>query len=232
MGFGIATIWTLIDMHFEFLVEDQSGKVALEAFLPNILSEECTFNIHPYKGIGHIPRNLTSTLDPQKRVLLNQLPRLLRGYGKAFDGYANGYDAAVIVICDLDGRTKNNFLAELNAIFEACDPRPNGCTCLCIEEGEAWLLGDKDAVKRAFPNAKTGILDAYEFDSICGTWEVLANAVHNGGASSLSAMGASEVGRMKSVWAKEIAPEVNIQANQSPSFQFFVRTLKLLSADG
>jgi hypothetical protein len=162
-------------------------------------------------------------------MLLNQLPRLLGGYGKAFGSYPNDYKAAVIVICDLDGRDKGQFLAELEQIFLNCDPRPNGCVCLCVGEGEAWLLGDKDAVKAAFPAAKTVILASYEYDSICGTWETLANAVHSGGAASLSERGASEVGRMKSVWAAEIGQRVDIEANQSPSFQFFLATLKRLS---
>lgn len=37
-------------MHFEILVEDISGKTALE-IIPKIIStEQHTFNIHPYKG--------------------------------------------------------------------------------------------------------------------------------------------------------------------------------------
>lgn len=218
-------------MHFEVLVEDQSGKVALEALLPKILKSGCTFNIHPYKGIGHIPKGLKSTLDPKKRVLLNQLPRLLGGYGRAFRAYPDGYNAAVIVICDLDDRDKRSFLADLEEVFESCDHRPNGLVCLCIEEGEAWLLGDKNAVRGGFPNANEAILDSYEYDSICGTWETLANAIHAGGAAGLSAKGASEVGRMKSVWANEIAPLIDIEANRSPSFQFLVRALTSLSTE-
>jgi len=38
-------------MHFEILVEDISGKTALEILIPKIISsEQHTFNIHPYKG--------------------------------------------------------------------------------------------------------------------------------------------------------------------------------------
>lgn len=37
-------------MHFVILVEDISGKTALEIIVPNIISAEHTFIIHPYKG--------------------------------------------------------------------------------------------------------------------------------------------------------------------------------------
>lgn len=44
-------------MHFEILVEDESGKIALEKFIPKILDSQHTWNIHSYKGIGHIPKD-------------------------------------------------------------------------------------------------------------------------------------------------------------------------------
>lgn len=217
-------------MHFEILVEDQSGKVALEHLVPKIVPEECTYKISSYKGIGHIPKGLNSTLDPSKRVLLNQLPRLLSGYGKAFEGYPDEYRAAVIVVCDLDNRDLVPFLNELNEILENCNPRPEGCFCISIEEGEAWLLGHKEAVRTAYPRTKAAVLDSYQYDSICGTWEVLADATYPGGAKALLAKGKPEVGRQKSIWAEEISPLVDVAENKSPSFQFFVAALQGLCA--
>jgi len=38
--------------------------------------------VRAYKGIGRLPKNLKGTSDPSKRILLDQLPKLLRGYGK------------------------------------------------------------------------------------------------------------------------------------------------------
>ena len=66
-------------MHLEILVEDQSGKKALDILVPKIIGDQHTFNVHPYKGIGRIPKNLAANRDVTKRVLLDQLPRLLRG---------------------------------------------------------------------------------------------------------------------------------------------------------
>ena len=78
-------------MHFEVLVEDQSGKVMLDILLEKIIDEPHTFEVKSYKGIGHIPRNLTSASDASKRLLLDQLPRLLRGYGRTFAGGIRSY---------------------------------------------------------------------------------------------------------------------------------------------
>lgn len=72
-------------MHIEILVEDSSGERLLDCLLPQILGpqgEPHTWRVHPYKGIGRIPPGLKTTADPAKRVLLDQLPKILRGYGK------------------------------------------------------------------------------------------------------------------------------------------------------
>lgn len=74
-------------MHFEVLVEDQSGKKALDILIPKIIGDQHSFEVHAYKGIGHIPRNLKSGTEANKRILLDRLPSLLRGYGKTFADY-------------------------------------------------------------------------------------------------------------------------------------------------
>ena len=88
-------------------------------------------------------------------------------------------------------------------------------------KGEAWLLGDIPAVKAAYPNARDDILRSYENDSICGTWELLAEAVFSGGASGLENKGWQVVGTEKSVWSEKIAPHMNVDKNDSPSFRYF-----------
>ena len=62
-------------MHFEILVEDSSGKRALDILMPKILGDQHTFKVINYRGIGRIPRNLRSRTDASKRLLLDQLPR-------------------------------------------------------------------------------------------------------------------------------------------------------------
>lgn len=45
-------------MHFEILAEDQSGKKALDILIPKLIGNQHQFKVRPYKGIGHIPKNL------------------------------------------------------------------------------------------------------------------------------------------------------------------------------
>jgi len=200
-------------MHVEFLVEDRSAGKAMEILAPKLLGD-ISHRIIPYRGIGHIPPKLSPEHDPQKRLLLDQLPRLLRGYGKIPGD--SGY--IVVVICDLDRKDKTQFSAELDGVLDACDPKPKTIFCLAIEEFEAWYLGDLSAVRMAYPKAKNGVLAMYRNDSICGTWEVLADAVYRGGHKELKKRGYQIVGTQKSEWAKEISPHMNIQNNSSPSF--------------
>jgi hypothetical protein len=208
-------------MHLEILVEDQSGKKFLDIALQRMVISGHTSQVHPYKGIGRIPRNLGKGSDASKRILLDQLPRLLRGYGTAFAKYPQDYQAAVMVICDLDDKDLTAFCAELMAILNACIPRPNATFCLAIEEGEAWFLGDLAAIKKAYPNARDRILREYVNDSICGTWERLADAVFAGGAQALSRQGWQAIGAEKSRWAHNITPHMDFSSNKSPSFRNF-----------
>ena len=208
-------------MHFEILVEDQSGKTMLDILVPKIIGAQHSFKVHAYKGIGRIPRNLMSQTDASKRQLLDQLPRLLRGYGRTFAGYPIDSPAAVIVVCDLDDKCLKTLRRELFAVLNACNPKPETRFCIAIEEGEAWLLGDIPAIKAAYPNARDNILGSYENDSICGTWELLANAVFSGGASGLKKKGWLAVGTEKSVWSEKITPHMNVDKNDSPSFHYF-----------
>jgi hypothetical protein len=217
-------------MHLEILVEDQSGKAFLDNAVPRLIADEHTFRVHAYKGIGRIPRNLSRVGDASKRILLDQLPRLLRGYGAAFANYPASYPASVIVVCDLDDEGLDEFCAELMAVLNACTPRPHAFFCLAIEEGEAWLLGDFPAIKRAYPNARDAVLRTYVNDSICGTWERLADAVFPGGAHALSQEGWYTVGAEKSRWANNISPHMDFDANSSPSFCRFRDTVRALCA--
>lgn len=117
------------------------------------------------------------------------------------------------------------FRQELFNVLTACNPKPVTRFCIAVEEGEAWFLGDIPAVKSAYPMAKDNVLNAYRNDSICGTWECLADAVYRGGAPALSAKGWHAVGAEKSQWAEKIAPYMDVTKNSSPSFAYFQKKL-------
>ncbi len=207
-------------MHYEILVEDASGKIVVESIMMNILGsvkQKHTYRIISYKGVGRIPKGLKGTTDPQKRILLDQLPKLLRGYGKCL----KAMEAAVVVVVDLDDKDCLSFKQELLDILNACDPKPPTLFRIAIEESEAWLLGDRNAVKAAYPRAKEQVLHAYAQDSICGTWEKLADAIYPGGSQELKHLGWPHTGHAKCEWAEKIAPHIDVENNQSRSFQIF-----------
>lgn len=203
-------------MHLEILVEDSSGTKLLGQLLPRILGppgEPHTWRLHAYKGIGRIPPGLTSKGDPSKRVLLEQLPRLLTGYGRT-----PGIDAVVVVV-DTDQRDCAAFLAELKAVAASVSPAPTTLFRLAIEEAEAWYLGDRGALLMAYPKAKQSVLDRYIQDRACGTWELLADAVHPGGSAEIKKAGWPSSGQVKHEWAETISPLMDVERNTSPSFQ-------------
>lgn len=215
-------------MHFEILVEDRSGKKMLDILVPKIVGSSNTFKVHSYKGVGRIPRNMKDAGDARRRILLDNLPRLLKGYGKTFSNYPTDCPAVVILVCDLDDKCLKAFREQLFEILNQCHPRPDTRFCIAIEEGEAWFLGDLGAIRQAYPLAKNNVLNAYVNDSICGTWETLADAVYKGGALALSEKGWQAVGAEKSIWAEKISPWMEIMNNASPSFCYFRDTLKKL----
>ena len=199
-------------MYVELLIEDISGKIAMDILIPKLIDNDMPVRTHYYKGIGRIPKGLKPKTNADKRQLLDQLPRLLQGFGKVPDC------TAVVVICDLDDSDKQQFLNQLNAVLNSCNPRPNAVFCLAIEEFEAWYLGDLEAVRKAYPHAKNNILNRYKNDSICGTWEVLADAVYAGGSKALNKKGRQAIGEQKTIWAETISPRMNVDKNASPSF--------------
>lgn len=87
-------------MHFEILIEDQSGKKALDILMPKIIEKKHTYRVISYRGIGRIPKNLRSHTDAHNRILLDRLPELLKGYGETYTNYPANYSAVVIVVCD------------------------------------------------------------------------------------------------------------------------------------
>lgn len=212
-------------MHIEVLVEDSSGAKLLENLLPKIIGSQGvphTWRIHPYKGIGRLPAGLTAKTDPSKRALLDQLPRLLAGYGKT-----PGIDAVAVVV-DSDRRDCKSFLQELKGLLANCHPAPNTLFRLAIEEIEAWFFGDRQALQAAYPRARIPVLNGYVQDSACGTWELLADAIYPGGSAAIRHTGWPLPGQIKHEWAERIGPHMDVENNQSASFCKFRDGLRRL----
>jgi hypothetical protein len=96
-------------MFIDLLIEDQSGKKAMEILISKLAGNEVaeTIRIISYKGLGRLPEGLKPNSNASKRILLDQLPRILKGYGNV------PTCKAVVIICDLDDRDKHQFCQSL-----------------------------------------------------------------------------------------------------------------------
>lgn len=216
-------------MHFEICVEDSSGMRLLTHLLPRVLGENGerhSWRIHPYKGVGRLPPGLTPGSDASKRILLDQLPRILRGLGRT-----SGVDFIVVVL-DSDRRNCRDFLQELLGVADSCGVRPKTLIRLAVEEIESWYFGDRTALLEAYPKTKMRVLNDYVQDSVCGTWECLADAVYPGGSTAVKRRGWPVSGELKHEWASKIGPLMDPSRNVSPSFNKFRDGLIRLASDG
>lgn len=209
-------------MRFEILVEGQSELTALSILMKDIVGEygePHTWKIHKHRGIGGIPANPEALPNRNDRTLLHNLPAKLRAYGNEEDE-----SLVVVVLVDLDDRQSCiDFKNQLVALLNCCDKKPNVLFRIAIEELEAWYLGDTNALRQSYPEAKLEKLADYVQDSQNGTWEILAEIVHPGGLNELHAKGKRSplVREEKVKWAKTIAPYMDVDRNRSPSFCCF-----------
>ena len=212
-------------MHLEILVEDSSGKRLLENLVPRIIGQHGaphTYNFHAYKGIGKIPSNLSPKTAANKRILLDQLPRILKGYAST-----PGIDCVVVVV-DSDRKNCAAFLHELKQVAAQAG-LPNTLFRIAIEEVEAWYLGDQDAIKLAYPRAKLSAANNYQQDSVVGTWELVADITYPGGRKAVERAGWPLPGDLKHEWAERIGPVMNLEKNASPSFKKLIDGLKRIT---
>lgn len=208
-------------MHFQFLIEDQSGAALIEILMQRIslINEDITYNCKPFKGLGGFTKKNT-VKETKSGKLLNDLTTYLRGFNKSLQYISS----VIIVVLDNDTRNTEEFLVELNRVAQQNMITVDHVFCIAVEEVEAWLLGDEAAILAAYPLAKIQQLHTYVQDSICGTWEVLADVVYPGGVSKLKKECSTyiEIGKCKSEWAQKIGSHMDIEHNNSPSFNHFM----------
>ncbi|WP_421870483.1 DUF4276 family protein [Motiliproteus sp.] len=209
-------------MHFEILVEGQAELTALSILMPKILGEyenPHTWKIHKHRGIGRIPDDPMQTPNPRDTTLLHLLPAKLRAYSKAPRA-----DRVIIVLLDLDDKDLEIFYQELRSLLALCDGEFEANFEFAIEELEAWYLGDRNALVAFNPDIRFGALTDYVQDSICGTWEFLARA------DDPSVLTQKKRSRhsldKKKEWSKKIPPHMDVDSNNSPSFNTFLSRLR------
>lgn len=212
-------------MHFQFLIEDRSSTELINILMEKLVSENqnVTFNCKSFRGIGGFtPKNTVKETRTGK--LLNDLATYLRGFNRSLQGIP----AAIIVVLDNDDRNVELFREELEKVARQNMILVDHVFCVAVEEVEAWLLGDQNALMAAYPSAKTQVLRGYIQDSICGTWEVLADAIYPGGITKIKKdrLSYMEIGKLKTEWAKNIGIHMSLQNNVSPSFNYFIQEIK------
>lgn len=217
----------------EALVEDRSGGMIMAGLLEKILDAHLaadpqttwTLLIRPHRGLGNFPKDLSRRPDRFTSSLLGLLPAKLRAYDKLKAG--EGADL-ILVILDSDEQDNRKLYNNVRFTARTVAPKKSVIIGLAVEEIEAWALGDRAAVLAAYPEANLKVLDRYEQDSVCGTWEVLARAVMGDRAEDLIETGYPAVGMYKAEWAAKIAPLLDPERNVSPSFKRFYKALSFV----
>lgn len=216
-------------MYFQFLIEDKSTDILVNRVMEKLSNQyaedEINWNIKSFGGIGHLNKK-GSVLERKSGKLLNDLPVYLRAFNKVL---LNMQYAALIIVLDNDKREVQQFRNELEYVAAVNMILCDYVFCIAIKEMEAWLLGDIKAIKDAYPDAKIQHIKRYEQDSICETWEVLADIVYPRGLLGLKKKADgnySVIGKAKCEWADKIGSSLYLHENESPSFQYFIDAIE------
>ena len=207
-------------MYYQFLIEDKSSELLIDVLMRKftLLYPETVYNCKSFHGIGGFSKRNTIK-ETKTGHLLNDLATYLRGFNKSLQSFPS----VIVVVLDNDDNNTKEFHDSLESVATQNMIEVDHVFCIAVEEVEAWLLGDERAITTAYPNVKLSVLRSYEQDSICGTWEKLADAIYPGGYTKLikNAVSYAEIGRIKAEWSKNIGAYMEFDSNNSPSFNVF-----------
>ena len=206
-------------MLIEILSEDKSGAVVVERLAERITENEgikARVNVHPHRGCGSLPKDMTAKPPKFANSLLDLLPSELRAYNKIYAGK----DIILIIAMDSDDKDPQALRQEIYSVASKFAPDIRSVVGISTEEIEAWVLGDKNAIIEAYPDSNKDVLDSYVQDSVCGTWEILCRAISEN-AEELIDIGYPAIGHYKALWTENISKYMLPQRNVSPSFNTF-----------
>ena len=216
--------------YIEILVEDDSGGILAKQIMDKYVADKdnIIYKIHSFKGIGKIPRKIKGMSQVKSKRLLTDLPMYLRGMSLSLENMPG--KKAIFVLLDSDDNDCRRLKNDLVRMYEELQISVQVSFCIAVEEMEAWLLGDCEALLKAYPMAKRQLLQKYVQDSIIGTWECLADIVYKGGLQALKRHASSyyEIGQFKCECARNIGNFLDIENNSSQSFNHFIQKLDAL----
>lgn len=205
-------------LRIELLSEDRSGGLVLQRLTECIIrrhTKDYNCYLRPHRGCGYFPNQPEIKPVPYASGLLELLPAKLRAYDHVYAG-----TATIIVACiDSDSHDPGELFNKMKAYCRTYGPGIRTIIAISVEEMESWMLADREAIAMAYPEADMDILDAYEQDSICGTWEVLCDVVLGEQSARIKKIGYPAVGQYKATWAEKISPYMLPEKNVSPSFK-------------
>ena len=209
-------------MHLEILVEGQSDKIALSILLERIVGKykhPHTWKIHAHRGFNKISRKTSSSIDLKNKNLSYQLLHKLKSYNKESET-----DFSVVVLVDSDNNNCKDVKEYLLGIADSCKIELKPLFCIAVKDLESWFLGDKQALKKAYPNFDKEKMDYYNPCYDKGNWKYLADVIYPGGAAPFEETKFKRTGKrgeIKKKWAKNICQYMDVENNKSPSFCFF-----------
>ena len=206
-------------MLIEILSEDKSGAVVVQRLAERIAENEGVdfeLHVHPHRGCGSFLKDMDSAPPKFASSLLDLRPAKLRAYNKVY----GGKDVILIIAMDSDDNDPQELRQMLYSCAAKYAPDIRSIVGLSTEEIEAWVLGDRDAIRTAYPDSRMDVLDSYEQDSVCGTWEVLCRVISEN-AEELIEIGYPAIGHYKALWAETISRYMVPEKNISPSFNTF-----------
>jgi hypothetical protein len=200
-------------MHVEILLEEPSAEAFLQTIFPSILPPPVTWNPVIFQGKADLLRNLE--------------PRL-KGYHKWIPD-----DWRIVVLIDEDRQDCHTLKQQMEAAaFKAgfatkTNPQRGVFKVInriAVEELEAWLFGDIQALVEAYPGVSPNLGAKARFrqpDTIAGgTWEALEQILQQAGYYG--------GGLPKIEAAREVGQRMKLARNTSKSFKHFVAALAAL----
>lgn len=203
----------------EILLEEPSAEVLVQNLAPLVVpgvTERVDFETRVFQG---------------KDDLLRKLPQRLAGYG----GWAAASDLRFLILVDRDDddctALKSRLVETVGkasglSMLSGSEAAAGGDVKVRIacEEIEAWMLGDPEALRSAYPKLPKAFEKKAQYrdpDSIKGgTWERLEKLLQDSGYFT--------GGLRKMELARTVTPLMKPDVNASPSFQHFCHAFRQL----